>query len=138
MKGKFILILNYLNALISLLFYFKSKGVKKNSVVAIISNNYLERIISIIALWRLGASYLPIEPSYPLTRINFILNDSNVNFAIIDKKNEESIFFNTKNIAPIPLEDDSDKIASFSTNDLPDCSELTDIAYIAYTSGSTG
>ncbi len=53
-------------------FYFKSKGVKKNSVVAIISNNYLERIISIIALWRLGASYLPIEPSYPLTRINFI------------------------------------------------------------------
>ncbi|MGC1854666.1 MAG: amino acid adenylation domain-containing protein [Candidatus Aquirickettsiella sp.] len=119
-------------------FYFKSKGVKKKSVVAIISNNYLERIISIIALWRLGASYLPIEPSYPLTRVNFILKDSNVNFAIIDKKNEESIFFYTKNIASIPLEDDSDKIASFPTNDLPDCSEFTDIAYIAYTSGSTG
>ncbi len=57
-------------------------------------------------------------------------------FCYYNKKNEESIFFNTKNIASIPLEDDSDKIASFSTNDLPDCSELTDIAYIAYTSGS--
>lgn len=69
-----------------LAYYLKSKGVKKNTMVAIISNNYLERIISIIALWKLGVAYLPIEPSYPLTRINFILDDSNVSFAIIDKK----------------------------------------------------
>ncbi len=121
-----------------LAYYLKSKGVKKNTVVAIISNNYLERIISIVALWKLGAAYLPIEPSYPLTRINFIFDDANVSFAISDTKNEESIFFKGKNIFFILLEDDGDKIASFPTNDLPDYSELTDIAYIAYTSGSTG
>lgn len=121
-----------------LAYYLESKGVKKNTVVAILSNNYLERIISIIALWKLGAAYLPIEPSYPLTRINFILGDANVRLAIIDKKNEESIFLNAKNISFILLEEDSDKIASFPTNDLPDYNELTDIAYIAYTSGSTG
>jgi amino acid adenylation domain-containing protein len=121
-----------------LAYYLESKGVKKNTLVAIISNNYLERIISIIALWKLGAAYLPIEPNYPLTRINFILDDSNVSFAIIDKKNEESSFFEAKNIFSIFLEDDKDKIASLPTNDLSDNSELTDIAYIAYTSGSTG
>lgn len=121
-----------------LAYYLKSKGVKKNTMVAIISNNYLERIISIIALWKLGVAYLPIEPSYPLTRINFILDDSNVSFAIIDKKNEESIFFNAKHTVSILLEEDRNKIASFPTNDFPDYSELTDIAYIAYTSGSTG
>lgn len=121
-----------------LAYYLESKGVKKNTLVAIISNNYLERIISIIALWKLGAAYLPIEPTYPLTRINFILDDSNVSFAILDKKNEESSFFYAKSIISILLEDDSDKIASYPTNDLPDNSELTDIAYIAYTSGSTG
>ncbi len=121
-----------------LAYYLESKGVKKNTVVAIISNNYLERIISIIALWKLAAAYLPIEPSYPLARINFILDDSKVNFVIIDKQSEESIFFNVKPIVSIFLEDDSNEISSFPTNDLPDNSELTDIAYIAYTSGSTG
>ena len=119
-------------------YYLESKGIRKNTVVAIISNNYLGRIVSIIALWKLGAAYLPIETSYPLTRINFILDDSKVSFAILDKKNEESNFFNSKSISSIFLEDDSNEISTFPTNDLQDYSEHTDIAYIAYTSGSTG
>ncbi len=118
--------------------YLQSRGIKKASIVAIISENYLERVVSIIAIWKLGAAYLPIEPSYPLTRVNFILDDAKISFIITDKKIFESIFSDRNNIFSILLEREYSRISTFSTDELSNFTELNDIAYIAYTSGSTG
>jgi non-ribosomal peptide synthetase component F len=56
--------------------YFKYQCVKPGMLVGVISNAPLERIASILVLWKLGAAYLPIDPNYPIARINFILDDS--------------------------------------------------------------
>ncbi|MCZ6909738.1 MAG: AMP-binding protein [Rickettsia endosymbiont of Ixodes persulcatus] len=80
-------------------YYLKSKGVKKGTLVAIISENFLERIVAIISLWKLSAAYLPIDPNYPSTRINFILNDSKVDFVITDNEIYKKYIISRKEIA---------------------------------------
>jgi amino acid adenylation domain-containing protein len=117
--------------------YLKSKAVKSGTIVALISTNYLERIVSIIALWKLGAAYLPIDPNYPIKRINFIIQDSKVNFIITDKEIYQNFFLNSAYI-PILLDDQNTKKDTFPTDDLSDFNDTEAIAYIAYTSGSTG
>ena len=120
-----------------LAYYLKRRGIKKGMIVAIISRNYLERIVCIISLWKLGAAYLPIDPNYPLTRTNFILHDSKVNFVITDSEVCEDSVLNHTWI-PIILDDENKEVTFLSVDDLPSSSEFNDTAYIAYTSGSTG
>jgi amino acid adenylation domain-containing protein len=120
-----------------LAYYFASKGIKNGTIAAIISRNYLMRVISILAIWKLGAAYLPIEPDYPLTRIKFILHDAKSTFIITDTKIHEKILSVNNSIFPILL-DEHDIISTFPTADLPDSTQSNDIAYISYTSGSTG
>lgn len=53
-----------------------AKKVKKNSVIAMLFNRSLDTIISILGIYKAGAAFLPIEPSLPVERINYILSDS--------------------------------------------------------------
>lgn len=117
--------------------YLKSKAVKKGTIVALISRNYLERIVSIIALWKLGAAYVPIDPDYPSTRINYIINDSKVNFIITDEAIYKKYFLNSS-LTAILLDDKNNKKNTFPKDDLHCNNNVNAIAYIAYTSGSTG
>lgn len=117
--------------------YLKSKFVKNGTVVALISRNYLERIVSIIALWKLGAVYVPIDPDYPISRINFIIKDSKVKFIITDEEIYKKSFLNSS-LIPFLLDDKNSEKDIFPMDDLPDFNDDNSIAYIAYTSGSTG
>lgn len=118
-------------------YYLKNKGMKKGTLVAIISENYLERIVAIISLWKLSAAYLPIDPNYPSKRINFILNDSKVDFVITDNEIYKKLVLKST-VTSILTDDENKDVSTFPTDDLLDFSAYNDIAYIAYTSGSTG
>ncbi len=120
-----------------LAYYLEQQDIKKGMTVAIISRNYLERIVCILSLWKLGAAHLPIDPNYPSTRINFILDDSKVNFVITDSEVYKNSILNTTQVFII-LNDKNKKISALPVDNLSDSSEFNDTAYIAYTSGSTG
>lgn len=117
--------------------YLQSKSISYGTIVALLSKNYLERIVSIVALWKLGAAYLPIDPDYPLTRINFILRDSKVNFIITDEEIYKNAFLNS-DLVSVLLDNKASERNSFSVDELPDFNDENALAYIAYTSGSTG
>jgi amino acid adenylation domain-containing protein len=119
--------------------YFKYRCVKPGMLVAVISNAPLERIASILALWKLRAAYLPIDPNYPIARINFILNDSKVNFIITDKSIHDA-FFKENLLKFILLEQAAKETmpASYLVENSTSGTQASDVAYVAYTSGSTG
>lgn len=117
--------------------YLQSKSINNGTIVALLSRNYLERVVSILALWKLGAAYLPIDPDYPETRINFILRDANVNFMIADEEIYKNSYLNT-DLKFVLLESEDNERNSFSIDELPDLKDKNTLAYIAYTSGSTG
>ncbi|MCP4147540.1 MAG: AMP-binding protein, partial [bacterium] len=55
----------------------QSKGVKPGTIVALMVERSIEMITGLLAILKTGAAYLPIDPSYPKERINYMLKDSN-------------------------------------------------------------
>lgn len=88
-------------------------------------------VISLLAILKLGAVYLPIDTNYPQERIDYLINDSGLKLLIsdnttLDIDNCDSVVINTINFEG----NSSDNInAAISSKDL---------AYVIYTSGSTG
>ncbi|WP_336821982.1 AMP-binding protein, partial [Staphylococcus capitis] len=62
----------------------RSKGVKPNDLVGLMLDRRLEMIIGIYGILKAGGAYVPIDPNYPEDRINYILQDSQLNVLLTD------------------------------------------------------
>ncbi len=60
----------------NLAWILRNKGIKRNDIVAIVSQRSYHIVIAILAIWKAGRAYLPIDPNYPENRINYIINDA--------------------------------------------------------------
>lgn len=89
---------------------------KQYSAVGIVMSHGIEMIAAMLAVLKSGACYVPAEPSLPLKRIDYMMRNANVGFVITDEYCHD--LPSTK-----PLEDRS----------VPD-----GVAYILYTSGTSG
>ena len=102
----------------------------KNRVIGVMLNRSSELIISILAILKSGAGYLPIDPTYPEDRIQYIIENSEIKLILTEKCFENSIPVKTV------LVDDNASYAKYEQFDTDQTS--SDLAYLIYTSGSTG
>jgi len=114
--------------------YLIENGLQTNELVAVIIDNSPELIISLIAILKAGAAYLPIDINYPKKRIEYIIQDSNVKL-IVTKHNLK----NSLNIAHNAIiYVDYHKNLSTNSNKPEIKHSPDDLVYVIYTSGSTG
>lgn len=106
------------------------RGLKKQQFVGISIKPSPEMLIAIMAILRIGAAYVPLDPDYPDSRISYIIASSTMQAIITDEPEREF----------------SDGIHTIYTTTVTDKSEplpeveyaSSDIMYVMYTSGSTG
>ena len=53
-----------------------AKGVKKGDNVGFSIDRGIEMVVSLLAIMKTGAVYIPLDPQFPLDRINYMLDDS--------------------------------------------------------------
>src|SRR5260370_40422536 len=53
-----------------------ARGVGPGKIVAVASNRRPQAIISILAVLKAGAAYLPLDPCHPRDRLDFLLKDA--------------------------------------------------------------
>ncbi|SHK10285.1 non-ribosomal peptide synthetase [Paramaledivibacter caminithermalis] len=111
----------------------REKGVKPNDIVAIITEKSLEMIIGILGILKAGGAYLPIDPSYPLDRIKYMLENSKANLLLTCGDIANEIGFEGQTLYLEDKELYNNMVSKISNNN-----KSTDRAYIIYTSGSTG
>ncbi|PNQ83149.1 non-ribosomal peptide synthetase, partial [Paenibacillus polymyxa] len=108
-------------------------GVCRDQIVGIMMERSLEMIIGIYTVLKAGGAYLPIDPSFPRERIEYMLTDSGTKILLTRGRKDDAI---PKQIQQLDLEeelsDDGDK------SNLEPINHPTDLAYVIYTSGSTG
>ena len=113
-----------------------SRGVTKNSHVVFLLDRSIDAIVTILSIIKLGAVYIPIEPGYPTSRVNYILEDAKPDLIITQSKYQSlHALPESKSL----LIDSLDKTNASSTlTDINVTSTPDDLVNIIYTSGFTG
>ena len=119
----------------SLAHHLINKGIKNNDIVCIMTNRSFETIISMLAILKAGAAFFNVDPTYPIDRTNYYIEDSNVQF-VLTQRSLRDLVSNIKNCIEIDL--DNETIYSKHYDNPNIHHNPTDLSYIIYTSGSTG
>lgn len=107
------------------------------SFISVLMNRTPLFAASILAIWKLGKAYIPIDPEYPDQRIMDILNDSGVELLLTTEDCSENIKEQYKGTI-LHLGIYGDYIRKEDSSNLGLLSNSDDLAYVIYTSGSTG
>lgn len=111
------------------------QGVKPGDVVAVALPRSIELVVSLLAIIQCGASYLPLDPSYPQQRLDFMMEDSMAEVLIVSKAFALSLQSAPKSLW---MEDLFTELSKYPSTPLDIPIHLEDMVYILYTSGSTG
>ncbi|WP_281925816.1 AMP-binding protein, partial [Flavobacterium collinsii] len=115
-----------------LAYYISTKhSIDKGDIIGVFLPKSDIGIISLLAILKLGAVYLPIATNYPQERIDYLIKDSGLKLLI-----SNGVVFDIANCETIDL-----KALIFednSSNNINAPISSNDLAYLIYTSGSTG
>ena len=123
--------------------YLRTVGVKPGERVALCFERSVAMVVGVLAVLKAGGAYVPLDPSYPLDRLRYMLADC----APVAVLTHDSVLGAVQEVlregvaAVVDIEADADlwSASAAAAGDLghgevrPD-----DLAYVMYTSGSTG
>jgi amino acid adenylation domain-containing protein len=127
------------------------QGVRRRDRVGIYLNKSLETAVAIYGIWKAGAAYVPLDPQAPLSRLQFVLNDCDVRHIVTSESKAAAVSELAREtslqyaIGMQPAEGDALRCVPWASvldvEGLPAPRVLLteqDLAYVMYTSGSTG
>jgi amino acid adenylation domain-containing protein/thioester reductase-like protein len=110
-------------------------AIRPGDRVAVLLRRTLDLVPSMLAAWRVGAAYVPLDPEMPKKRIALIVDDAAVR-AIITTRDLVHVVEGQPGARPLCLDDASGQITGAVPETL--AAGGADSAYVMYTSGSTG
>ncbi|MEY4580869.1 MAG: linear pentadecapeptide gramicidin synthetase LgrC, partial [Pseudomonadota bacterium] len=116
--------------------HLQTCGVCPDSIVAVCLERTPQLVVALVAILKAGGAYLPLEPTYPKARLQFMLADAAPKVLLTQAALTSALPDTT--IPIVKLDADAAAIGSASAGPV-DCPLLPDnLAYVLYTSGSTG
>ncbi|OBH40505.1 non-ribosomal peptide synthetase, partial [Mycobacterium intracellulare] len=109
------------------------EGAGPGERVALLFSRSADAIVSILAVLKTGAAYLPIDPALPTSRIEFLLTDAEP-VAVVTTTGLRS---RLEGCRPTVIDVDDPALDAQPSDSLPIPSS-DNIAYLIYTSGTTG
>lgn len=117
----------------------RNKGVKRDKAVGIYLERSLEYPVAYVAILKAGGAYMPLELSYPENLLNSILEDAQPAAVITSEHLKDKL---PKSANTVILSDGwEERLSKENERGLvlgKVKSELDDLAYIVYSSGTTG
>jgi amino acid adenylation domain-containing protein/non-ribosomal peptide synthase protein (TIGR01720 family)/FkbM family methyltransferase len=115
--------------------YLQSRGVASQSFVPVLMERSVEMIVSILAILKTGAAYVPVDPQYPQDRIAYILEDTKAKLVLTTSLHSEAL---DTECSILCVDEVEDMLSILSPHDLNTSINADDLCYVIYTSGSTG
>ncbi|ETK35217.1 non-ribosomal peptide synthetase [Microbispora sp. ATCC PTA-5024] len=116
----------------------RRRGVAPGRVAGVCLGRSADAVAALLAVWRAGGAYLPLDPEYPDERLAFLLADSGAHVVVTESGLARRLPPGVQAL----LVDDLDEPDDSDDSDGPDgpWPEVApgDPAYVIYTSGSTG
>lgn len=116
--------------------YLRKLGVVDEARVGICMERSLNMVVSLLAVLKAGAAYVPLDPGYPRERLAFLLRDARASILLTQSKLIPILPEHEAEV--ICLDTESKRIAQQSQTPITSTIDINNIAYVIYTSGSTG
>jgi amino acid adenylation domain-containing protein/thioester reductase-like protein len=115
--------------------FLLKKNIKVGESVIILMERSPALIVAMLAIFKIGAMYIPINPKYPDERIQYILSDCSPNIILANNNHRIPADYHDKTYI---LDDQYELLATYPTQKIIRHFSSKEIAYIIYTSGTTG
>ncbi|RMZ58228.1 hypothetical protein D1632_11390 [Chryseobacterium nematophagum] len=108
-----------------------------------------QMLIGILGVLKSGGAYVPMDPGYPMDRIEHILGDTKARLVIVEENTKDRLY-NYKELIDTETKSSNLSIISLDSSEMEDslstCSTANpntevssgDLSYVIYTSGTTG
>ncbi|NYT96284.1 non-ribosomal peptide synthetase, partial [Salinispora sp. H7-4] len=110
-------------------------GVRAESRVAVLLDRGPELMTALLAVWKAGAAYVPVDPSYPAERIAAMVGIAGVRVAVT-----QSAYADRFDVRTVVVDDPDDQavIDARPVSPVSRVDVVSSLAYVIFTSGSTG
>jgi surfactin family lipopeptide synthetase A len=116
--------------------YLQRYDVKSGSLVGVCIERSGDMMVALLGILKTGAAYLPLDPSFPVERLNFIINDAEVP-VLISQDHLKDIFPGFKGKV-VTIDNEWKEIKNEGDENPGTFISPSDLAYTIYTSGSSG
>ena len=125
--------------------YLREAGVNKNSRIGICLGRSVEMMVSVLAVLKSGASYVPMDASYPRERLAYMLEDFGAPVLLTEscvlEQGLQELIASLANKMPLKVlcvDKQWQEIERYTDENPLDTTAVDDRIYTIYTSGSTG
>jgi non-ribosomal peptide synthetase component F len=120
--------------------HLRMMGVGPNSLVALCLPRSVAMVVGALGILKAGCAYLPLDPSYPASRMTFQLDDAEVSAVVTGPRVADRLPAGSWRV--IALDCEGRQTGPESSADNSEAPKIQvhgeDLAYVIYTSGSTG
>ena len=116
--------------------YLKKQNIGPDDKIAICLDKSIDLIVTVLAVFKSGGAYLPIDPTYPHDRIQHMLTDSQTSLVITESQYRNLL--TDESIKVFWLDEEKEMISKLDDENLDERLDSDNLAYMIYTSGSTG
>ncbi|KAK9718997.1 hypothetical protein K7432_005110 [Basidiobolus ranarum] len=113
-----------------------SLGVGAENIIPLCLDKSVNMIVSMLAILKSGAAYVPLDPSSPTERNLHIVRESN-SAVVISTRNYEKIFSDLSHVKMVLVDGVDFKNCTNTNPNVPNF-EASNLCYVLFTSGSTG
>ncbi len=123
--------------------HLQALGVGVETLVGISVERSFDLVIGLLAILKVGGAYVPLDPTYPRARLAWILEDTQIS-VLLTQSHLLNIFSELsamQSLQLIGLEQPDHSVAALETwsdDNLVNLATAENLAYVMYTSGSTG
>ena len=111
-------------------------GIGDDHLVGIYLPRHFDMVIAVLATFKAGAAYVPLDHNYPAERLAYMLEDAGLELLITRREHKGELPpFSGKTLM---LDRDANQLRNQKVLPLQRKAGVNDLAYVVYTSGSTG
>ena len=117
--------------------YLRKHGVGLETRVGVLMERSAEWIVALLGILKAGGVYVPLDGSYPEQRLRFMLEDAEVRL-LLTERGQPDIVAEQEATEVVYLDSGWEWLESENAENLDNLTEPENLAYLMYTSGSTG
>lgn len=117
--------------------YLRKQGVAPGQLVGLYAERSVEFIVALLGIVKAGGAYLPVDLSYPASRARAVLADGRIKVGVTYHHLLDAVA-EMEGVEWICLDQDQEAIRGESDAEMESSAGGENLAYVMYTSGSTG